>query len=284
MKIVRFLGGLGNQMFQYAFYKSLEQTGADVRADINGYQTYSLHNGFELEDLFNIRLKKVGPFISSLYDSSNRKWHLRKLRQIMGLKKAYYEQASPFEFDPSVYENKQGLYWGYWQNVSYVEPVSNLLRKDFIFKRTPKSASTSIFDDIKNSNSVSLHIRRGDYLKDPLLGGICGIAYYQNAVNLLKEHYNDLKFYIFSDDITWSEKNLPIPGAVFVKGNEGTYSFADMHMMSICKHNIIANSSFSWWGAWLNINSNKIVIAPKKWVNITSITTDNITPSSWIKI
>lgn len=284
MKIVRFLGGLGNQMFQYAFYKSLEQTGIEVKADLNEYRDYPLHNGFELETLFGIHIKKVGPFTAKLYDSSNREWHLRKLRRLLGLKKAYYEQQTAFHFDSSVYLKKPGLYWGYWQNISYVEPVAVVLRKDFKFIKTLSPGNMSVLDEIKAGNSVSIHIRRGDYLNDPLLGGICGVEYYQKAVDIINQLFSGIRFYVFSDDIKWCETNLCIPDAVYIKGNSGADSYVDMQLMSHCNHHIIANSSFSWWGAWLNNNSGKVVIAPAKWVNIPSINTNNITPSSWIRI
>lgn len=286
MKIVRFLGGLGNQMFQYAFYKSLEQNGAKVKADINGYQSYSRHNGFELEKVFNIQLNNtVSPFTVKLYDPLCRQWHIRKIRRLLGLKNIhYYQQKSPFLFDPSVYNNKPGLLWGYWQNVNYVNPVAETLKRDFIFKNPLHSRNQSLLDDINRNNSVSIHVRRGDYLKDPLLGEICKLDYYQKAVAFMQEHYSDIRFYIFSDDIKWCQANLQISGTTYISGNFPSDSYMDMQLMSHCNHNIIANSSFSWWAAWLNDNKNKKVIAPAKWFNDPEVNTNEVTPSSWLRI
>ena len=142
-----------------------------------------------------------------------------------------------------------------------------------------------MLDIIKSKQSpISIHVRRDDYLSSKYVsgfGGICTIEYYNKAVERIKEEVIDPVFYIFSDDINWCRENLKLEQGVFIDWNTGKESWQDMFLMSQCKHNIIANSSFSWWGAWLNSNSEKIVIAPRIWWNGLK---DDVVPDSWIRI
>ncbi|MET4080992.1 hypothetical protein ABIB40_000937 [Pedobacter sp. UYP30] len=284
MKIVKLLGGLGNQMFQYTFYKSLKSRFNNVKADISGYKNYRLHNGFELYRLFDVNLDEASEFIIKLYDPSVRDWYSRKLRRILNLKNVYVEEKTPFCLEKSLLkDSSNAFYWGYWQDPEYFSHIEVEIREDFQFKLPLTSQNKSLLDKIKLSNSVSIHVRRGDYLKEELLGGMCSIDYYLRAINLINNRIKHPLFFIFSDDVDWCKKNLTFNGpSIFVEGNQNKESYIDMQLMSNCKHNIIANSSFSWWGAWLNNNSEKIVIGPKKWVNNDS--TNCIMPKTWIKL
>lgn len=285
MKIIRFLGGLGNQMFQYAFYKALSQQFPNVAADVTGYKDYALHNGFELEHIFELEVDKVSEFKSNLYNVHNREWMFRKLRSFLKLKNAYEEEQKMFSYDPAVFTN-QGpkYYWGYWQNPAYFENVAAELRQDFQFKHILDPKNQTILDHIQDSMSIALHVRRGDYMKDPLLGGLCPEAYYEEAVQLMLSKNPKAKFFIFSDDINWCKEKFKMEGTEFISWNSGPASYIDMQLMSNCKHNIIANSSFSWWGAWLNNHPDKIVIGPKKWVNYPDLNTENLFPKGWISL
>ncbi|ACU02372.1 alpha-1,2-fucosyltransferase [Pedobacter heparinus] len=283
MKIIRFLGGLGNQMFQYAFYKSLQHRFPHVKADLQGYQEYTLHNGFELEHIFNIKVNSVSSFTSDLF--YNKKWLYRKLRRILNLRNTYIEEKKLFSFDPSLLNNpKSAYYWGYWQNFQYFEHIADDLRKDFQFRAPLSAQNQEVLDQTKLSNSISLHIRRGDYIKDPLLGGLCGPEYYQTAINYITSKVNAARFFIFSDDIDWCIANLKLQDCSFISWNKGTSSYIDMQLMSSCKHHIVANSSFSWWAAWLNPNPDKIVIAPEKWTNDKDINVRMSFPQGWISL
>ena len=284
MKIVRFLGGLGNQMFQYAFYKSLERRFGSVAADLSAFDHYDLHNGFELEEVFPIALNKAHPFLIKLYDPSHRKWHLRKCRRLLGLKNAYYEEREFFQYDASIFKDKQKrLYWGYWQNEQYFHQVAPELREDFRFKLPLDEKNRSIDDQIRAGNSVGIHVRRGDYLHDELLGGICDQAYYQRAIDIILKKTRNPEFFVFSNDIAWCQSNFDLPNMHFVSGNHGDKSYVDMQLMSHCKHHIIANSSFSWWSAWLNPDADN-TIAPAKWTNNPVHAEFDITPKKWLKI
>lgn len=285
MKIVRFLGGLGNQMFQYAFYLSLKNVFTDVKADIEGYQSYPLHNGFEIEKIFGLNIAKADKLIVKLYDPSFRQWTIRKLRKVLSLSNTYYQQKEPFLFDDRIYTDKSNkLYWGYWQNELYFKEIADLIRKSFSFKAPLNGKNRLIMEKIRTTNSIAIHVRRGDYVKDPLLGGICDYSYYSNAINFISAKVSQPAFYIFSDDIAWCRQNLNLPSATYITDNTKENSYIDMQLMTYCNHIIIANSSFSWWAAWLNNNVNKIVIAPQKWINDSTIGTTNVTPPSWIRL
>jgi hypothetical protein len=139
---------------------------------------------------------------------------------------------------------------------------------------------------ILSTNSVSIHIRCGDYLSPKYIsiyGGICTIEYYKRAISYILQTVDNPVFFIFSDDIEWTKDNITINNAIFVSNNKGINSFLDMYLMSICKHNIIANSSFSWWGAYLNKNKNKKVIMPNRWFN-SKLPDPNVFDSKWIKL
>jgi hypothetical protein len=281
MKVIQFLGGLGNQMFQYAFYKALQKRLPNVKADINGYQNYNLHNGFELERIFDIKLDKISPFKSDIF--CNNKWIYRKIRRVLNLKNTYTGEARLFSFDPSVFNNSKPVYyWGYWQNFKYFEDIADEIRSDFRFTKPLSKRNQEVLEEIKRTNSVSIHVRRGDYLKDSLLGGLCGLDYYLQGINYIQSNITLPKFFIFSDDISWCKENFNLPGSEIISWNKQSSSYIDMQLMSSCKHNIIANSSFSWWGAWLNENQKKIIIYPTKWVNTDTPEVTMSTPDSWI--
>jgi len=271
-------------MFQYAFYRALINRFDHVNADISGYKDYFLHNGLELENIFDISLNKASSFYVKLYDTSNRQWYLRKIRRILGLKQAYKEEQKPFQFDAGIFSYAgPALYWGYWQHEDYFVDIEQQIRMAFRFKKPLDQINTAVLESIQKSNSVSIHIRRGDYLIDPVLGGLCTLNYYQTAIEVIASRVNQPEFFIFSDDINWCKTNIKTgyPTA-FISGNGGTNSYIDMQLMSNCQHNIIANSSFSWWAAWLNDNPGKIIIGPKKWTN--SKEPNQILPATWIKI
>ncbi|ETZ19769.1 alpha-1,2-fucosyltransferase [Pedobacter sp. V48] len=283
MKIIRFLGGLGNQMFQYALYKSLQNKFPNVKADLHGYNDYPLHNGFELENIFGSKINKVSSFTSNLY--YNKKWIYRKLRRLFGLKNTYIEEKTLFSFNESILNNpRTAYYWGYWQNFKYFENIADEIKNDFQFTSPLSKENQQILDQVKLKNSVSIHIRRGDYLKDPLLGGLCGPEYYKQAISYVQSDLTSPSFFIFSDDIVWCTENLNLDNCTFISWNKELSSYIDMQLMSSCKHNIIANSSFSWWAAWLNPNPDKIVIGPKKWVNHSDPNIRMSFPQKWISL
>ncbi|AIT08976.1 hypothetical protein LO80_02610 [Candidatus Francisella endociliophora] len=280
MKVVKIQGGLGNQMFQYAFYMSLKQKYKDCCIDIRDFETYTQHNGFELDRVFeNIRqsislCRCKRKFFRSLFS--------KFLNRFIKYHKNYFSQDD-FGFNKKYY-NKDNCYLdGYWQSEKYFKSVEKQIREIFKFQ-TLDDKNAKILEEYKNRSLVSIHVRRGDYINHPLHGDICNLDYYNNAIDIIKSRVESPHFFVFSDDIEWCKQCLDIEDVTYICTNTGSDSYRDMQIMSICKHNIIANSSFSWWGAWLNQNSEKIIIAPNRWFNDDSINQSDICPESWIKI
>ncbi|RTL12957.1 MAG: alpha-1,2-fucosyltransferase [Neisseriaceae bacterium] len=285
MQIIWCSGGLGNQMFQYAFYRRLQLDGKSVTLDISGFNDYGLHNGFELDKIFPVKINLADEVLIN-----NIK---QKISHLSLLKKIWWKVFTNFR--PVIVQknfgyssrlsNLQGLKYleGYWQSEKYFGTHSDTIRNDFKFPLLDIK-NKDYADKISQGEAVSIHIRMGDYVNHPLHGGICTLEYYKKALSLIEEKVESPLFFIFSNDIEWCQNNLKLDKAIYVTGNEGKNSFRDMHLMSMCKHNIIANSSFSWWGAWLNNNPDKVVVAPSKWFNDKTINTKDLLPDSWIQI
>lgn len=287
MIIVRLLGGLGNQMFQYCLYRSLKCKKEKVKMDITAFNRYGKHNGYELDKIFKIEQelanKKEINILGDIKDDIFSKFR----RKICGRKNSHFVEKE-FDFNSEVFELENVYLDGYWQTEKYFKDIESIIKEEFKFKNRLNDQNKSLINNIKQEESVSLHVRRGDYIKNTeaaeLHGGICTLNYYQRAINIIKNEINNPKFYIFSDDIEWVKSNLLLDNSIYVDWNKGNKSYVDMLLMSKCKHNIIANSTFSWWGAWLNNNDNKIVLAPKKWFNDSNINTQDIIPSNWRRI
>lgn len=277
MKYVAICGGLGNQMFQYAYYLMLQSKGYDVSTFIPS-KKWEHPGGYELARVFGIEHK------SSVWE---RLYHIGFpfTRLFTLLHKTYFGKnfkVKDEDFSPSA---KCGYFFGTWQSERYLtDPlyVSNAFR----FDQSKLSTSTiEIADRLKGILTISVHIRRGDYQSAAFsqgFGSCCPIDYYHNAINYFQENFPEAIFVFFSDDMEWVKETLPIDNAIYVNHNKGSESWQDMYLMSLCTHNIIANSSFSWWGAWLNSNHSKIVIAPKRWWS--TIEHDDVVPETWIRM
>ncbi|WP_257666448.1 alpha-1,2-fucosyltransferase [Parapedobacter tibetensis] len=272
MKIVKFLGGLGNQLFQYAFFCALQQRFRKIKADFSGFDAYELHNGYELERIFGVLLPQASPFEQKLFDQQDRRWVQRKLRRLFGTKDGYYEEPVLFRYDDTLLDDSRNrYYWGYWQHINYINPVEDQLRLELAFPAFADQRNMELSEKLSMMNAVSVHVRRGDYLNDPVLGGICDVGYYRRALAYMEQHIADSHFVFFSNDIPWCRETFSMQNAIFVDWNTGLQSFRDMQLMSFCKHHIIANSSFSWWGAWLNQYAGKIVVSPDRWVGMEGL-------------
>lgn len=255
MKTVIFLGDLGNQMTTYCLYKEISK-----KYDIKAIFTYPN----QLEKIFNLKINENKD--KNIYHENN----FKLIKKILDFFKIIYRD-SRYEgesIEQLVNDKKVYYYCGCWYPVDLIKKNYEEIIQDFIFPIFEDEKNLKIKDKIEETNSISLHIRRGDYLGHTLFGGICGEEYYQNAIGIILNKVKNPVFFIFSNDIEWCKKNLNIDyPSYYIDWNKGEESFRDMQLMSLCKHNIIPNSSFSWWGAWLNKNNNKIVIAPKNWIN-----------------
>lgn len=288
MKIVKIIGGLGNQMFQYAFYLSLKRNYPDdiIKVDLSCFNGYPLHCGFELERIFQLDMVQATfmDLLKNAYPYYNyRIWQLGK--RILPNRKSIYFEPSDAYLDDIVYKDNTNKYYdGYWQNVFYFKNAEDVIKRTFVFPVLKDSRNLEIAERIKSVNSISIHVRRGDYLHHKLYKGICDIDYYCKGIEYLLKSIENPSFFIFSNDIDWCRANLvkylDKCNFCFINWNQDKDSYIDMQLMSLCKHNIIANSSFSWWGAWLNNNDGKIVISPRKWINLEL--KSNIQLQEWI--
>lgn len=279
--IIWFGGGLGNQMFQYALYKSAECRGVKVKGDLNYFRSHKCHNGFELHRVFNIKINNINRLESMYFRiaSSN------KLRNSpLGLISKCVLYESDMVQHKNVLEAKNKYVKGFWQNENYFYDIRDILLTDFAFPGL-NSHNSKLATEIQSYQSVSLHIRRGDYLSNKNIKyyrNLTETDYYQKAIKYISDNFEDTRFYVFSDDIVWCRENMNLPQHTsFICSNNGSNSFVDMHLMSLCKHNIIANSTFSWWGAWLNKNDSKCVIAPKIWF-LDNYSKEFDLPKGWI--
>ena len=270
MIMLQMSGGLGNQMFFYALYKALQREEKDVCIEDFTHYGDVGRNDNCLTDIFALTYEKGSRAeYNRLTDSSMRLWR-RICRKLFGRKGKLYREKEAIVFEPEIFAQTDCYAEGYWQSARYFEKVQDELRRDFTFAwdKFPEKAK-EYKTQMEQTNSVSLHVRRGDYLNDkfaPIYGGICTDAYYEGAKAYLQEKYPDCVFYLFTNDPEWGRSQIG-DNLVFVDCTDADNAYVDMALMGCCKHNIIANSSFSWWGAWLNPNLEKTVIAPAKWLN-----------------
>ncbi len=297
MFIVKFWGGLGNQMFEYALFKQLERHYPSnvTRAHIpfRSSTHYSLEN-YCLDDVFNIHIKECSwknvVKLSDMYPEDGPLRHivnplLRIPRGIIGHKPSYIFQDDFTCFYPEIYNlsSLQSYYLaGAWANYEYLIGVEDILKKDFKFNDDLSDRNRAYQKEITNSNSVSIHIRRGDFVKYGY--SLVSDDYYFNAIKMIIERVENPKFFVFSNDHEYCRSlfNDKIKFEL-VTGNTEWNSYRDMQLMSLCKHNIIGNSTFSFWGAFLNENPDKIVISPELGVGVTEHNIPFTCPE-WIKI
>ncbi len=293
MVITNLIGGLGNQMFQYAAGRALAlKYKTSLSLDISGFANYKLHNGFELQRIFNTTAEIASK--TDMYRIFGWKYlpcFRRKLLRpsIKALRHKNYAIEPHFHFWQCFHQlNKDSYLQGYWQSEKYFSDAISQIREDFTFKLPMKGKNAELALKMRQHNSVSLHVRRGDYASNPKtmsVHGLCSIDYYQTAIQYIAERAHLPNLYIFSDDIAWVKNNLKIDFPCnYIDHNNGDESYNDMRLMSLCKHHIIANSSFSWWGAWLNPSAGKIVVAPYQWFANHDRNLKDLIPDSWVRI
>lgn len=298
--IVFLMGGLGNQMFQYsAGFDFAKKIDAELYLDTTflndrfprkdfSYRTYDL-------DVFNIAPKftKLSKISSSFkipgvwlgYDLMAIKFENKfgNLEIVKERENNYFSKLN----EASETYLKNYLLFGYFQNEKYFKDSAPEILNEFSFKNNFSSEVKNIADKIEKSNSISIHIRRGDYITSKKARNIMvelGLDYYKKAIEIIVKKVENPHFFVFSDDIEWCKKNLKIefPVEYLDKNTAGQKNANHLQLMSLCRHNIIANSSFSWWGAWLNQNTEKIIIAPKKWFNDKD--DNDIVPLKWKRV
>lgn len=278
MRLIKMTGGLGNQLFIYAFYLSMRRRFPNTRIDLSDMMHYHAHNGYELHRVFglpqeefciNQPLKKVLEFLFF-------KTIIERKQDLTTLEAFERSYAWPFVY-----------FKGFFQSERYFKDVADEVRRLFTFphQRANERSRRLREQILADPNAVSLHVRRGDYLLPQFwetVGRMCPLAYYEKALNEICQRVPSPHFYVFSDDLEWVCEHLHLENAVYIEGNTGDDSWQDMMLMSCCKHHIIPNSTFSWWAAWLNPHQDKIVVAPRCW--FADRETPYIVPNEWIKI
>jgi hypothetical protein len=289
VKIVKVYGGLGNQMFQYAFAQSLAaRLGEKVLIDSSGLDGDEIHNGFELERVFGVRPSEADARdVDRL--SSRPKGLAGRLRRKYFTKPSHVIDRK-YRYQPELLDLAGDRYFeGYWQSEKYFSGIEDRVRSDFRFAADLDDRSASALRSLPRP-IVSIHVRRGDFLKYRNLD-ICTPRYYAGAMESLRSRDEAGSFLVFSDDPEYCRRVLDSGGApaVYVDWNTGSDSWRDMAMMSSCDHHVIANSSFSWWGAWLGSGEGRRVIAPSVWnrreIKDTdryySFSFEDVVPASW---
>ena len=280
MIITKIKGGLGNQLFQYAVGRALAlHHRLPLKLDLTIFKTYKLHR--YLLDQFAIKAEiATEDEIIKLKGRNNVLFSaLRKAGLVK--RKSYLKEKRSSYFDASVFKNDDVYLDGYWQNELYFSDIREELLRDLISISSMSDLGVVYMEGIKKSNSVSLHVRRGNYLNLKNFN-VLDINYYMKAVEYMRKNVEKPTFYIFSDDLEWCKNSLGfLDNCIFVDSTKTEID--DLKLMSFCKHNIIANSSFSWWGAWLNQNCKKTVIAPKGWL-LNDPGSSNVILSDWVKM
>lgn len=284
--IVKFNGGLGNQMFQWAFGYALEkESGVETLFDMSFFEK-KYARPYEL-NVFALKANLVEDFWLKL--KLKAMWKLRKQLKNRKFFELVFFSEPHFHYYKYAFQLRANTYIeGFFQSEKYFKKYEEEIRSEFKFKTKPSKFNLYVMEQMSDSNSVSIHIRRGDYIQKKRYQdkyAKCSMDYYKRGVEYIASKYPNPKLYVFSDDMQWVKAHWELPyETIFVNHNTGESSFEDMRLMSNCKHNIIANSSFSWWGAWLNSNPAKIVIAPKKWFNNHKINQDDVIPEEWIRL
>lgn len=278
MKIVNVIGGLGNQMFQYAFALVLKERYPDEEVLVDtqlfrfpfvkkykGNNFY--HHGYEIGEAFPSAPLKI----ASWWQMARVTYFLpnyvlnRVARRFLPKRQSEYKQKGDYAFLPEVFSMSGDYFFeGYWQHYKYFEGMRNTLSRAFKFP-LPNVKNGQAAEKMLQTHSIGVHVRRGDYVGNKGFGGVCTLEYYQNAIKQM-EVTDDSHFFVFSNDIAWCKENLEplMKNVTYVDWNKGRDSHWDLFLMSQCEQLVIANSSFSWWGAYLNKRAKKVV-APKRW-------------------
>lgn len=291
MIIAHLIGGLGNQMFQYACALSLaHRHRCPLQVDVAGFATYGLRR---------YALDKLGITAPVAAADEVRRFRRRArveamvpepVRRLVPLRRHTVLRERSFAFDPRVLEVRGDvLLEGYWQSERYFADIAAAVRSEFRLEPVTASVHAELEAQIAAANAVSIHVRRGDYANDlatrSMYGGCCTADYYARAVAEIVRTVPAPRFFVFSDDPAWVRDNLRLGHPTTVVEQHGDDAdCADLRLMSLCRHHIIANSSFSWWGAWLDPKPGKIVVAPRRWFETDSIDTRDLIPQAWVRV
>jgi len=292
MIIVKLKGGLGNQLFQYALGRRLTYfNNVQLKLDVSYYRTsksrsYSLHH-------FNIVENMATDDDLDAFGIVEERGLRKVLSKVLEKRKPVHNPHRMDErlwaFDPEILNVSDNAYLeGYWASEKYFSKIAEVLRAELTPRHKLDKVNEEMASEMARASSVSVHIRRGDYVTNPEINkvfGTCSMKYYNKCISEIALKIRDPHFYVFSDDVQWTKKNLIIEHPVtYVDQNNKENDFKDLHLMSKCKHHIIANSSFSWWGAWLGTNKDQIVFATSRWLTPGRTDVQDIIPERWLRV
>ena len=271
MIIIEVTGGLGNQMFQYALYRQLQVMGKNVKLDISFYRTKQTLRKLEL-DIFGISYEVATKAeICRLRGYTSNATRIEKAITTRLYRNPHiYKENLDEAFQNIVFELEDVYLSGYWQNELYFKNIREQILCDFTFPNTVANSCCNLLKKMQETNAVSVHVRRGDYLNpvnSRLYNGICTVNYYHNAMKNIQRYIPNPHFFLFTDDVQWVKQHLYEEGMTVVEHQAEIPDYIDMFLMSQCQGHIIANSTFSWWGAWLDKKKDKVVFSPAKWLN-----------------
>lgn len=283
--VSRLIGGLGNQMFQYAAGRALAlRRGVPFAIDSRAFADYSTH-AFGMQ-CFNVVLKEAPIHLLPKPPAEGRLQRL--LRKFIPTPLSIYTEKT-FTFDEAVIDLPGGVYLdGYWQSEKYFSDYADVIRSDFKVRHEPSIANRDWLERISQTHSVSLHIRRGDYVTNAsaaAVHGTCDLGYYERAVSYLRAITGiDPVLYVFSDDPDWVAANVSLPYQMhLIRDNTASTNYEDLRLMTACRHHIVANSSFSWWGAWLDGRLDSITVAPAHWFASDKPDARDLVPPHWVR-
>lgn len=286
MDIVRVFNGLGNQMSQYAFYYAKKKRHPYSTLFItNRYESENIHNGYELGRIFGIKSNALKERI--LYHILESLFKPVFGYRILGKFTKQIQEVSNYDFDSSLLDSSSKFgftfYWGGWHSPKYFKDYRQELINIFRFDEDSLNESSKTWRGriISEINSCSIHVRRGDFLKDPKWGKAITEDYYEKAIEKIRKESQDVKFYVFSNDIAWCRERWGDNGFFYIDCNKGIDSWQDMFLMTCCRHHINANSSFSWWGAWLSQKAG-FTIVPRKFR--ADVDVKDVYPDEWIRL
>ena len=286
------MGGLGNQLFQYAIGRRLaHETGQPCKLDVTGYTTDTLRR-YSLSP-FNVQpevatLEEIG-LLKPLAPVPGARLSPSRLLRTWQYSRTWIRERTPYVYDLEAVQARGDVYLeGYWANEKYFKSIESVIREAFTVKSDPEGDNLAMARAIQGVASVCLHVRRGDYATDAVtrsLHGLAPLEYYREAVARLTATVRDPHFFVFSDDPDWVLQHLRLEcPTTYVTHNKADKDYEDLRLMTLCRHHIIANSSFSWWGAWLGKHPGQMVFAPAKWLNRPEIDTRDATPADWSRV
>lgn len=292
MVIVRLMGGLGNQMFQYAAGRRLAHARkTTLKVDLSFFATQSLR-AYRLGQ-FNIQEQLATTLEMARMTGASGGRLRRATRDFLQSIKPYYRRAviveRQFHFDRNILHAPANVYLdGYWQSEKYFADITPTIRTEFTLKHTPDCETDELERVIRRTNAVCVHIRGADYVSNPRTSsfhGNCGAAYYAQAARLITERCREPQCFAFSDDPDWVKENFHLDCPMTIIRRSGPpKDYEDLYLMSLCQHFIIANSTFGWWAAWLSKNPDKIVVAPRQWFAHHDADSRDLIPTSWLQI